>query len=140
MLFRSVKSAPVATTQRTATLASPVAPHTQVSGIRFGPQRDHPADFIRQTAPVIQGGTGYNTAATTYNIATTTRRPARVKSVRGFSLFSRRANRLAIRNGPQAVHPADVIRGYASTNGIAVRAVLILFTSTQFTQLSLPQM
>lgn len=119
-----VKSVPAATTQRTATTASPVAPHKQVRGIRFGPQKDHPADFIRQTAPVIQDGTGYNIAATTYNIAaTTTQRPERPKSVRGFSLFSRRANRLAIRNGPQAVHPADVIRGYATANGTSQVAV-----------------
>jgi cell division septation protein DedD len=111
------KSVPVATTQRTATIASPATSHTQVRGIRFGPQRDHPADIIRQTAPAINGGNGYKV------VATTTPHPTRVKSVRGSSLTSRRANRLAIRKGPQAVHPADAIRSYAAANGSSQVAV-----------------
>lgn len=130
-----VKSVPAATTQRTATIATPT-PQAQVSGIRFGPQREHPADIIRQTAPVIQGGTQYNIAAsgysqatpviqgsTGYNIAATTPSRTRAQSVRGFSLFSRRAKRLAIRTGPQAVHPADVIRGLVTAAGVSQVAV-----------------
>jgi hypothetical protein len=78
------------------------------------------------SSTTVQGGTGYNIASTGYTNAATTiqggtayniaavtpEKPTRAqRSVRGYSLFSRRQNRMAIRTTPQAVHPSDVIRG-----------------------------
>jgi len=83
-----------------------------------------PANVIRSQTPVIQGGTNYNIAATGasdarpvlqggtgYNIKETTGGTSvRAKtSVRGFSFFSRRKNRNALRSG-QDIHPADLIK------------------------------
>lgn len=102
-------SKPVPTIQNTTPLARP-AKHVSVKGIRFGPQSVHPADAIRDGGTQTIAQTTY-TQPTTYTPVTTTyRRPERSKSVRGTSWAARRSNRLAIRTGPQAVHPADVIR------------------------------
>jgi cell division septation protein DedD len=82
--------------------------------------------YTGTSSTTVEGGTAYNIANTTYTDAATTiqggtayniaavrpERTARAKrSVRGFNLFSRRQNRLAIRTTPQEIHPADVIRG-----------------------------
>ncbi len=92
--------------------------------VRRRVRTQQPSDAIRSQAPIIQGGTGYNIAAsgasdarpvmqggTGYNIAPITpEKPVRAKSsVRGFSLFSRRNNRNALR-GTQDIHPADLIK------------------------------
>lgn len=103
--------------------------NTGIWGQRTTPQAQHPSDLFRQIGPTVQGGTNYNIAPTTgqvaatptvqggtaYNIAAVTpQRVRRKNSVRGFSLFDRRNNREALRTGPQAVHPADVIRAQQS--------------------------
>ncbi|KAB7615424.1 hypothetical protein F9L33_01260 [Amylibacter sp. SFDW26] len=76
--------------------------------VRNGPQAVHPADLIASGRE--NGGEVLLASNTT----------SKLKSVRGYSADQRRANRnLAVRNGPQAVHPADVIR--AANNGVVYK-------------------
>ena len=139
---KKVKPVPVVRTQptvatpviqqtTTVAVATPRKPrsNTGVWAQRLTPQSQHPSDLFRQIGPTVQGGTNYNIAPTTgqvaaaptiqggtaYNIAAVTpQRVRRNNSVRGYSLFARRKNREAMRTGPQSVHPADVIRAQQS--------------------------
>ncbi len=68
--------------------------------VRRGPQAVHPADVIGLVSR--EGGGDARVVATP---------TPQLKSVRGTSASQRRGYRnLAIRNGPQAIHPADTIR------------------------------
>jgi hypothetical protein len=125
-LFKKQPAKPVTATP-TVTIQTPAKVATVTPRKAVGPRRTkkrYPSDVIRTQVPVFQGGNGYNIAAsrpvnstpviqggTQYNIApTTAERPARARtSVRGFSLFSRRKNRSALR-GAQDIHPADLIK------------------------------
>jgi len=107
---RTVEVGPVVVPQKVKTpTRTTIVPDVKPNQPKSDGRVLYPSNAVRQASPVVEGSTGNKIADVTPQ-TTVAQKPARVSSVRGFSLFDRQRKRDALRTGPQAAHPADLAK------------------------------
>jgi len=111
---RTVEVSPVVATPKVETpKQTTIIPNDKANRPKLGAQVLYPSNAVRQASPVIEDSTG-NKIADAAPQKTVPQKQTRVSSVRGFSLFTRRQKRDALRTGPQATQPADQTKNQQS--------------------------
>lgn len=114
---RTVEVSPVVASPKVETpTQTTIVPNVKANRLKSGARVLYPSNAVRQVSPVVEDSTGNKIADATPQ-KTVPQKPTRVSSVRGFSLFTRRQKRDALRTGPQATQSADLTKVQQQSSG-----------------------